>query len=51
MRPAKTLKNRPAVEVMQEEGRRLLECLEPRDCVWALDLAASPGPRNNGPRR
>ena len=38
-RPVKALKNRPAAEVLLEEGRRLLRRLEPRDCLWALDVA------------
>ncbi len=39
VRPLKALKNRPAALVLLEEGRRLLARLEPRDCVWALDVA------------
>ena len=38
VRPLKALKNRPAALVLLEEGRRLLARLEPRDCVWALDV-------------
>ncbi len=37
VRPAKAGKNRSGAEVLAEEGRRLLERLEPRDLVWALD--------------
>ncbi|MBI4799452.1 MAG: 23S rRNA (pseudouridine(1915)-N(3))-methyltransferase RlmH [Desulfarculus sp.] len=39
VRPFKALKNTPAAEVLLEEGRRLLARLEPRDQVWALDVA------------
>ncbi|MBI5523732.1 MAG: 23S rRNA (pseudouridine(1915)-N(3))-methyltransferase RlmH [Desulfarculus sp.] len=38
-RPVKALKGRPTAEVLLEEGRRLLGRLEPRDQVWALDVA------------
>jgi 23S rRNA (pseudouridine1915-N3)-methyltransferase len=39
VRPLKALKGRPVAEVLQEESRRLLARLEPRDQVWALDPA------------
>ncbi|MFH1034480.1 MAG: 23S rRNA (pseudouridine(1915)-N(3))-methyltransferase RlmH [Pseudomonadota bacterium] len=51
VRPQKALKNRPVAEVLQEEGRRLLARLEPRDCVWALDLAGRAWPSEEWARR
>ncbi|MFH1057529.1 MAG: 23S rRNA (pseudouridine(1915)-N(3))-methyltransferase RlmH [Pseudomonadota bacterium] len=37
VRPARAAKGRGPVELMAEEGQRLLARLDPRDQVWALD--------------
>lgn len=38
-RAAKAGKNRPPAQVMDEDAARVLEKLDPRDLVWALDAS------------
>jgi len=42
VRAAKAVKNRPPAQLMDEEAGRILQKLDPRDMVWALDVAGRP---------
>lgn len=51
VRAAKGMKGRSEGAIMAEEGQRLLARLEPRDLVWALDVAGRPWSSEEWARR